>query len=179
MISMIPRWSLVFAIAVLTATTVKLSLDKHGLQVELEQTRTAAAEREAEYQAERARAAAQLAEASEAVIETQNKWTAAIAEERTRTDETIRTLQRRADDLRQRLRNATQAGGPTATIAAADPGAATDAATASGSAGAVVSGAPGIDLVTEALRADTIRVELIACYRNYEDVRTALAALNP
>lgn len=178
MMNVIPKWAMVALIAMLAATSCKLKIDKDGITLELEKTRTAAAEREAEYQTERAVAAAQLAAASEAVIETQNTWTTAMAEERNRTDETIRALQRNADGLRERLRLANQTGRAVAAVAGHDAGPSTASAAPRRDVEPVVPGAPGVDLVTEALRADTIRVELMACYEQYDRVRNSIIELN-
>ena len=178
MIDAIPKWLLAAAVATLAATSCKLKIDKDGITLELEKTRTIAAEREAEYQVERARAAVQLAAAANAVSETQVAWTAAMHDERAKTNETIRHLHRTADDLRRRLRSAEEARRAYAAAARENTGAAADAETAERSVAAVVPGETGIDLVSEALRADTIRVNLIACYEDYDRVRDALIRLN-
>ncbi len=178
MIDAIPKWALAALLAAFAVTSCKFQIDKNNLEREILEIRAAADEREAQYQKQRTLAAEKLAAATVAVVETQNHWAAAIAEERNRTDETIRDLQRHADDLRRRLRSAEEARRAYAAAARENTGAAADAETAERSVAAVVPGETGIDLVSEALRADTIRVNLIACYEDYDRVRDALIRLN-
>lgn len=178
MIDVIPKWALAALVVALSVTTCKINHDKQSVTVELEKTRTAAAEREAEYQVERAKTAAQLASANEAVSELQTAWTTTMHDERNRTDETIRHLHRTADDLRLRLRSAEEVRRATVTVAHESAGAASDEETSRRSAAAVVPGEAGVDFVSEALRADTIRVELMACYADYDRVRDALIRFN-
>ena len=178
MIDAIPKWLLAAAVATLAATSCKLKIDKDGITLELEKTRTIAAEREAEYQVERARAAVQLAAAANAVSETQVAWTAAMHDERAKTNETIRHLHRTADDLRLRLRSAEEARRAYAAVAREGAGSTADEEAARRSAAAVVPGEAGVDFVSEALRADIIRVELMACYADYDRVRDSLLKLN-
>lgn len=177
MIDAIPKWVLAALLAAFAVTSCKFQLDKNNLEREVLEIRAAADEREAQYQKQRALAAEKLAAATEEVVETQNHWAEAIAEERNRTDETIRDLQRHADDLRRRLRSAEEARRAYAAAAREGAGATTDAEAAERGVAAVVPGETGIDLVSEALRADTIRVNLIACYADYESVRQGLIRL--
>lgn len=85
----------------------------------------------------------------------------------------ITALATQRDDLRRRLRAAA-----TATRAADSvPASAITAATAQAAAGSdrpELSGSAGFDLVSEAYRADTIRLQLDSCERQYEAAREAL-----
>ena len=178
MIDAIPKWALAALLAAFAVTSCKFQIDKNNLEREILEIRAAADEREAQYQKQRTLAAEKLAAATVAVVETQNHWVAAIAEERNRTDETIRHLHRTADNLRRRLRSAEEVRRATVTVAHESAGAASDEETSRRSAESVVPDAAGIDLVSEALRADTIRVELMACYADYDRVRDALIRFN-
>lgn len=77
-----------------------------------------------------------------------------------------------ADDLRSRLRKPTKTP---YSRAPAPSGLAGDSAAAGISHGAVVLGTLGEEDVSEAERAEVIRVELLACYASYDAARAATA----
>ena len=85
----------------------------------------------------------------------------------------LTALAAQRDDLRRRLRAAATAAVTARSLS--DPASvAAIAAPAAGSDRPELSGPAGYDLVSEAYRADTIRLQLATCERQYEAAREAL-----
>lgn len=166
LLALVPRWVYAALIAMLAATSCKFKLDKDGLSLEVEKHKVAAAQLEARQQAALAVATAQARETEQALA-------AKVEEIQETSHAQITALARQRDDLRQRLRAAATAtrspGVPTTAITAAF------AEAAAGGDGTELSGQAGIDLVSEAYRADTIRLQLATCERQYEAAREALS----
>ena len=178
-LNFIPRWALTAAVAVLATTSCTLKYGKDGLELELSRTRVAAAEREAAYQAQVAIAEQDLREVTERVRTTEQQLVVQTAQIQEQANEQIRVVSATADSLRRRLRD-TEARSRAALATQASPSDPTPPAPAFelGSVGALVSGQAG-DLVGEALRAETIRLNLIQCYEQYDAAEQALRALAP
>ena len=156
LLSLIPRWVYAALIAMLAATSCKFKWDKDGLALEVEKHKVVAAKLEASQQAALAQA---TAKARDTIQEESNAQITAIARQR--------------DDLRQRLRATATA----AVTARSLPGPASLAAVAAPAAGGdrpELSGSAGYDLVSEAYRADQVRLQLATCERQYEAAREAL-----
>lgn len=160
-------WVSVAAILALSAFSIKLTLDNQGLRLEiskqetkLSKLQTESAEKLAAQQAEaRLREGALLAQ---------------MTLDKEQTNETIAQLTDRAATLSASLRDAKRA----AERAAAVRTAATVAAapeTQPGSDRPLVPAEIGEPDVAEALRADTIRVELLRCYAAYDRAADELA----
>ena len=166
LLSLIPRWVYAALIAMLAATSCKFKLDKDGLTLEVEKHKVAAAKLEASQQAALAQATTQARDTERALV----AQVETIQEE---SNAQITALARQRDDLRQRLRAAA-----TATVTARSlSGPASVAAIAEAPAGSdrpELSGSAGFDLVSEAYRADQIRLQLATCERQYEAAREAL-----
>lgn len=164
--ALIPRWVYAALIAMLAATSCKFKWDKDGLALEVEKHKVAAAQLEASQQAALAQATAKARDTERALV----AQVETIQEE---SHAQLTALARQRDDLRQRLRAAATAAvtarglsGPAYTAAIAE--------TAAGSDRAEFSGQAGFDLVSEAYRADQIRLQLATCERQYEAAREAL-----
>ena len=166
LLSLIPRWVYAAMIAMLAATSCKFKLDKDGLTLEVEKHKVAAAQLEASQQAALAQATAKARDTEQALV-------AKVETIQEESNAQITALARQRDDLRQRLRAAA-----TATVTARSlSGPAAGPAIAEAPAGSdltVISGEAGYDLVSEAYRADTIRIQLATCERQYEAVREAM-----
>lgn len=166
LLSLIPRWVYAALIAMLAATSCKFKWDANGLALEIEKHKVAAAQLEASQQAALAQATAKARDTEQALV-------AKVETIQEESNAQITALARQRDDLRQRLRAAATA----AVTARSLPGPASVAAIAqatAGSDGTVISGPAGYDLVSEAYRADQVRLALNACERQYEAAREAL-----
>ena len=163
LLSLIPRWVYAALVAMLAATSCKFKWDKDGLALEVEKHKVAAAQLEAAQQAALAQATAKARDTEQALV-------AKVETIQEESNAQITALARQRDDLRQRLRAAATA----AVTARGLPGAAAIAATAAGSDRAELFGQAGFDAVSEAYRADTIRLQLATCERQYEAAREAL-----
>lgn len=124
---------------------------------------------------ERANQAAQVAVLTVQHRETEQALTAQAENIQEQTHAQISSLAGQRDDLARRLR-AQSASAATARLVSATAHTPGHAAPAGGDYGAVLSEQAGDDLVSEAYRADTIRISLAACYRQYDAARTALSA---
>lgn len=164
--ALIPRWVYAALIAMLAATSCKFKLDKDGLSLEVEKHKVAAAQLEAQQQAALAQATAKARDTEQALV-------AKVETIQEESNAQLTALARQRDDLRQRLRAAA-----TATVTARSlSGPASIAAVAEAAAGSdrpEFSGSLGFDLVSEAYRADQIRIQLATCERQYEAAREAL-----
>lgn len=124
---------------------------------------------------ERATAAAALAKQTETHRKSEQKLMAGATETRKKINDEINTLNTHNTSLLQRVRNAK------ATAAACMPAptaVASNGQTVAGSAQPELLGSPGEADVLEASRADTIRLHLEGCYRDYDRAEEALKALN-
>ena len=164
--ALIPRWVYAALVAMLAATSCKFKLDKAGLTLEVEKHKVAAAQLEASQQAALAQATAKARDTEQALV-------AKVETIQEESNAQITALARQRDDLRQRLRAAATAAvtarslsGPAVTTAVAE--------TAAGSDRPELSGSAGFDLVSEAYRADQVRLALNACIKQYEAAREAL-----
>lgn len=166
LLSLIPRWVYAALIAMLAATSCKFKWDANGLSLEVEKHKVAAAQLEASQQAALAQATAKARDTERALV----AQVETIQEE---SNAQITALARQRDDLRQRLRAAATA----AVTARSLSGAAVTTAVAETAAGgdrAELFGQAGFDAVSEAYRADQIRLQLATCERQYEAARDAL-----
>ena len=164
--ALIPRWVYAALIAMLAATSCKFKLDKDGLSLEVEKHKVAAAQLEAAQQAALAQATAKARDTERALV----AQVETIQEE---SHAQLTALAAQRDALRQRLRHE-QANAATARLVS---GAASVAATAEAAAGGdrpEFSGPAGYDLVSEAYRADQVRLALNACINQYDAARDAL-----
>ena len=137
-------------------------------------TTTSTLEKErAGWQGERAIAAEALAQATAKNRETEQQLTAQAEKAEHEKQTQIAAVSARADDLRRRLRNA-EASAATARLVSK----ATTGASAPEAAGVdhfpVIFGPLGEHLVSEAERADRIRLQLASCEASYERARVAL-----
>lgn len=147
----------------LIVQTVRL----HGAQLEV-------AELQVEIESEKATAAHALAVSTIEARETEIALGSKAADTRKETNEQIRNLTAQRDALLKRVLNAelnaAAAGVVSKATSATFPG-----AVAKGSHGGELLGSLGQEDVEEALRADSIRLQLVACYRQYEAARKALS----
>lgn len=122
----------------------------------------------------RAQTAIAVEAASASARKTEQGLNQSSATTRKETNEAIRNLTTQRDALLRRLLNAEANGASSAPLPKAS--AATDAGgVAQASPGTEFLGTFGSKDVEEALRADTIRLQLVACYRQYNEVRKALS----
>jgi len=164
--ALIPRWAYAALIAMLAATSCKFKWDKDGLALEVEKHKVAVAQLEAQQQAALAQATAKARDTEQALV-------AKVETIKEENNAQLTALAAQRDALRQRLRHE-QANAATARLVS---GASTVAATAEAAAGsgrAELSGPLGFDLVSEAYRADQVRLQLATCERQYEAAREAL-----
>ena len=166
LLSLIPRWVYAALIAMLAATSCKFKWDANGLALEIEKHKVAASQLEASQQAALAQATAKARDTERALV----AQVETIQEE---SNAQITALARQRDDLRQRLRAAATAA-VTARSLSGPSNVAAIAAPTAGSDLTVISGEAGYDLVSEAYRADQIRIQLATCERQYEAAREAL-----
>jgi len=137
---------------------------RYGL--EIEKHKVAAAQLEASQQAALAQATAKARDTEQALV-------AKVETIQEESNAQITALARQRDDLRQRLRAAATAA-VTARSLSGPSNVAAIAAPTAGSDRPELSGPAGYDLVSEAYRADTIRLQLATCERQYEAAREAL-----
>lgn len=132
-----------------------------------------ATEREA-WADERANAAAALAFATTKAREKEQALAAAAHQSEEIKNAEIATLATRAADLRKRLRNA-EASAATARLVSKASAVASTSEVAAVCHGSELSGSFGEQLVSEAERADKIRLQLASCEAGYERARGALS----
>lgn len=132
------------------------------------------AEFEAEVASEKATAAHTLAVSTIEARETENALGSKASETRKETNDQIRNLMAQRDGLLKRVLNAELDSAAAAVVSKAAT-ATFPGAVATGSTGGELLGSLGQEDVEEALRADTIRLQLVACYRQYEEARKALS----
>ena len=166
LLALIPRWVYAALIAMLAATSCKFKWDKDGLALEVEKHKVAAAQLEASQQAALAQATAKARDTEQALV-------AKVETIQEESNAQITAIARQRDDLRQRLRAAATAA-VTARSLSGPASVATAAQATAGRDGTVISGPAGYDLVSEAYRADQVRLALNACERQYEAAREAL-----
>lgn len=164
--ALIPRWVYAALIAMLAATSCKFKWDKDGLALEVEKHKVAAAQLEASQQAALAHATAKARDTEQALV-------AKVETIQETTHAQITALAAQRDDLRRRLRAAATATRAADSVPASAIAAAT-AQAAAGSDGTELPGQAGYDLVSEAYRADLVRLQLATCERQYEAAREAL-----
>lgn len=167
LLALIPRWVYAALIAMLAATSCKFKLDKDGLTLEVEKHKVAAAQLEATQQAALAQATAKARDTERALV----AQVETIQEE---SHAQLTALAAQRDDLRRRLRQQ-QANAATARLLPSPASLAAAAEAAAGSDRAELSGPLGFDAVSEAYRADQIRLQLATCERQYEAARDALS----
>ena len=166
LLSLIPRWVYAALIAMLAATSCKFKLDKDGLTLEVEKHKVAAAQLEASQQAALAQATAKARDTEQALV-------AKVETIQEESHAQITALARQRDALRQRLRHE-QANAATARIVSGAAAVAAVAEAAAGSDLTEFSYELGDRLISEAERADQIRLQLATCERQYEAARDAL-----
>lgn len=127
-----------------------------------------------ELESEKATAANALAVSNIAARETEIGLGSKAANTRKETNDQIRNLTAQRDALLRRVLNAELEAAAAAVVSKASsatfPGGASK-----GSHGAELPGSLGQEDVEEALRADTIRLHLAACYRQYNEAKKALS----
>lgn len=166
LLNLIPRWVLAALLALLSATSCKLKYDKDGLALEIEKHKVAALELENQQKTA-------LAKAYEETRQKEATLVAKVATIQEEKDAEITVLARQRDDLRKRLRTAAASAGTGSVEVSAATSRPPSAEAVKRNDGTELLGALGYDLVTEAYRADTIRLQLQACERQYEEVRAA------
>lgn len=166
LLSLIPRWVYAALVAMLAATSCKFRLDANGLALEIEKHKVAAAQLEAQQQAALAQATAKARETEQALV-------AKVETIQEENNAQLTALAAQRDALRQRLRHE-QANAATARLVSSAASVAATAEAAAGSDRPELSGPAGYDLVSEAYRADQIRLQLATCERQYEAAREAL-----
>ena len=164
--ALIPRWVYAALIAMLAATSCKFKWDKDGLALEVEKHKVVAAKLEASQQAALAQATAKARDTEQALV-------AKVETIQEESNAQITAIARQRDDLRQRLR-ATATAAVTARSLSGPASLAAVAAPAAGSDRAELFGQAGFDAVSEAYRADQVRLQLDACERQYDAAREAL-----
>ena len=166
-------YAAIIGCAILAVLLVLQTLALHKAERRADKSEVAlSAEREA-WAEERTKAATALAAATTQARAKEQALTAAAHQSEEIKNAEIATLAARAADLRRRLRNA-EASAATARLL---PGAA--AASAAGQVAGErdrpeLSGSLGYDVVSEAERGDTIRLQLAACERQYDAAREAM-----
>ena len=123
---------------------------------------------------ERTRAAEALAAATTKNRETEQQLTAQAEKAEHEKQTQIAAVSARADDLRRRLRNA-EASAATARLVSKASAVASTSEVAAVCHGSELSGSFGEQLVSEAERADTVRLQLASCEASYERARDALS----
>lgn len=163
--ALVPRWVYAALIAMLAATSCKFKLDKDGLALEVEKHKVAAAQLEAQQQAALAQATAKARDTEQALV-------AKVETIQEESNAQLTALAAQRDALRQRLRR--EQTNATARLVSSAASVATAAEAAAGSDRPELSGQAGYDLVSEAYRADQVRLQLATCERQYEAAREAL-----
>ena len=165
-LSLIPRWVYAALIAMLAATSCKFKWDKDGLALEVEKHKVAAAQLEAQQQAALAQATAKARDTEQALV-------AKVETIKEESHAQLTALARQRDALRQRLRHE-QANAATARLVSSTASVATVAEAPAGGDRAEFSYELGDRLISEAERADRVRLQLATCERQYEAAREAL-----
>lgn len=147
----------------LIVQTVRL----HGAQLEV-------AELQVEIESEKATAAHALAVSTIEARETEIALGSKASDTRKETNEQIRNLTVQRDALLKRVLNAELNAAAAAVVSKATSTPISGRAS-KGSDGGELPGSLGQEDVEEALRADTIRLQLAACYRQYEAAKKALS----
>ena len=174
----IPKWFWTGLAAVLATTSCTLKYSKDGLELELSRVKIAAAERQAFYAAQIADAEQALLNAQTQVLTAEREIVVAQMAIEERKNEEVRAAVAIADDLRRRLRVAQAAAArPVAAATATASADTTPREITAGSNRPVVLGTLGEEDVSEALRAETIRAGLLACYASYDAARAQLLLL--
>lgn len=175
LLNAVPRWVWAALVAALAATSCKLKWDNNGLTVEIEKVRVVLEQERAAFAVAKADAADLYAETVEQYRAREQALQATADQARRERDVQVAASRRAADDLRERLLVYID----TPAVAAASYSPATAAAAARpfapGSLGALLrdeAAAAARQLVDEAERADTIRLELMRCYRQYDEAAT-------
>lgn len=166
LLSLVPRWAYAALIAMLAATSCKFKWDKDGLALEVEKLKSAAAQLEAQQQDALAKATAKARDTEQALV-------ARVETIQEESHAQLTALAAQRDALRRRLRHE-QANAATARLMSGAASVATVAEAAAGSDRPELSGQAGYDLVSEAYRADQVRLQLATCERQYEAAREAL-----
>jgi hypothetical protein len=120
---------------------------------------------------ERAAAAVALAKQEQEHRDKERSLQASANQSRKETDEALRLSTTRRDDLLKRLRNTKTATNHCVSEATTTT---SNAATGSADPGSELLGSLGEEDVQEAGRAESIRLDLISCYRQYGDARKVL-----
>lgn len=167
---LVPNWVWAALAATLAATSCKLTVDLGAVKLELEKTRVV-------YEQERAHQATVLAQAQQRARQAEQTLTESTVTIREETHAQVLASAAAADDLRRRLRVAA-ANAATAALLPRATAVATYQPPGPVQAGAVLPAGAGDDLVSLALRADELRVELQACYRTYDAARAAIEAVS-
>ena len=138
-------------------------------------TTTSTLEKErAGWQGERAIAAEALVQATAKNRETEQQLTAQAEKAEHEKQTQIAAVSARADDLRKRLRNA-EASAATARLVSKASAVASTSEVAGVDHFPVIFGPLGEQLVSEAERADRVRLQLASCEASYERARDALS----
>lgn len=160
-------WVTVAAFVALSAITVKLKIDKDGLTLEVQKAKT-------ELASVRQKSAEHVAQVTQDFRQREAGLNQKIATQKETADETIASLRSRADALVVSLRNAKRERDSAPAVPTASA-VAPDVQAVAGGDGPLVPAEIGEPDVAEALRADTIRVELLRCYAQYDAAAEALA----
>lgn len=145
----------------------------HGAQIATLEATNALANGQAAWADERANAATALAVATTKARETEQQLAAQAEKAEHEKQTQIAAVSARADSLRKRLRNA-EASAATARLVSGTGAIAAPGEPAGLRDGLVIPDRVGDGLVRLAERADTIRLQLAACTRQYESARAAL-----
>jgi hypothetical protein len=177
----IPKWVWVAIVAVLSATSCKLHYSNGQLEIEVHKAATKVAEAQGETQKLKTDYALSLksqseafAVATEATRKKEQDLQLALNVERKKTNEAVYALAGESDAVRVRLLKdwgvKVAGAAPKVASVSATPG--TPETTA---LNYVPELPPAIgELVEEAKRADVIRLELLGCYRSYDEAREKL-----
>ena len=161
--------------AILAVLLVLQTLALHKAERRADKAEAALATERADWADERANAATALAFATTQARAKEQALTAAAHQSEELKNAEIATLATRAADLRRRLRNA-EASAATARLVSGAGAASAHAETQSGDYVPRFSEQTGANLIAEAERGETMRIALIACYRQYDAVRDALSS---
>jgi 2-methylaconitate cis-trans-isomerase PrpF len=142
----------------------------------LQQEREAHAITKLEFETLRAESAQRIADAEAAARAAESKLRSSTHQIREKTNAQVRDLAVERDALAQRLRVAEARLAAASGAVSGSPGAPADGASASGGDGAELPAPIGAADVDEAYRADVIRLNLLACYEQYEQARKTLGA---
>ena len=166
MFSQLKTFGFVAVLAALGSLCVVQTAKLHGVRLELAEHLTRATE-------ERAASAAKLADAQGKMRQTEQKLHTTASEIRKESNEKVQSLTAQRNDLLRRVRLA-EARAATNSIVSrttADSGA---RETLPGDSQPEFLGSLGTADVEEAGRAEIIRTQLLACYKQYDSVRESL-----